>query len=81
MLSLSNGVCLLLRAGVSVDYISVFFQPNIVHTIAVCVICTFFTAHLIWLIERTVYGKTTTHSNYDKEGFNRYYLDGLKDGM
>jgi hypothetical protein len=41
----------------------------------------FFTAHAIWIIERTVYGKTTKHSNLDKEGFNRYYLDGLKDGV
>ncbi|GAX76426.1 hypothetical protein CEUSTIGMA_g3871.t1 [Chlamydomonas eustigma] len=64
----------------SQDYISIFFQIDIVQTIAVCVICVFFMAHVIWLIERTQYGKSILLTN-PKEGFSIKYLDGLKDGV
>ncbi|GAX76425.1 hypothetical protein CEUSTIGMA_g3870.t1 [Chlamydomonas eustigma] len=64
----------------SQNYISIFFQIDIVQTIAVCVICVFFMAHLIWLIERTQYGKSILLTN-PKEGFSVKYLDGLKDGV
>ncbi|GAX73409.1 hypothetical protein CEUSTIGMA_g861.t1 [Chlamydomonas eustigma] len=64
----------------TVDYVNVFFQSDVVTTIAVSVICCFFTAHLIWLIERTQFGKSALLTN-PKEGFNPKYLDGLRDGM
>jgi hypothetical protein len=62
------------------NYISIFFQIDIVQTMAVCVICVFFMAHFIWLIERTQYGKSVLLRN-PKEGFPIKYLDGLKDGV
>ena len=64
----------------STDYFAIFFQVDIVNTIAASIIASFLMAHLIWLIERTQYGKSALHTN-PKEAFSPKYLDGLKDGM
>ncbi|GAX73410.1 hypothetical protein CEUSTIGMA_g862.t1 [Chlamydomonas eustigma] len=68
------------KNSATINYVQVFFQSDVVTTIAVSVICCFFTAHLIWLIERTQFGKSALLTN-PKEGFNPKYLDGLRDGM
>ncbi|GAX83221.1 hypothetical protein CEUSTIGMA_g10647.t1 [Chlamydomonas eustigma] len=63
-----------------INYISVYFQSDIVSVMAVAVICTFFMAHAIWLIERTQYGTNLMITN-PKEGFAPKYLDGIRDGV
>jgi len=68
----------MISTGGDLNYINVFFQQPIVYAMSVAVICTFFMAHLIWLIERNWTHTTPTRPIVD---FGDHYLDGLRDGV
>eukprot|EP00201_Polytomella_parva_P017849 CAMPEP_0175059624 /NCGR_PEP_ID=MMETSP0052_2-20121109/12535_1 /TAXON_ID=51329 ORGANISM="Polytomella parva, Strain SAG 63-3" /NCGR_SAMPLE_ID=MMETSP0052_2 /ASSEMBLY_ACC=CAM_ASM_000194 /LENGTH=415 /DNA_ID=CAMNT_0016325193 /DNA_START=437 /DNA_END=1684 /DNA_ORIENTATION=+ len=66
-----------LKQGMS--YPDIFFQRDVINSIAVGIIGCFVVAHLIWILEHRMYAKNPILPLYYQ--FRPHYLDGLKDGM
>lgn len=65
--------------GSNIDYLAVFLQRDIVHTICVAAIATFIMSHLIWLVER--WGPGRMGAVGDSTSFGGKYLDAVRDGV